>query len=184
MTGTTARADEVVALARSRPPLLGDGRLVCIDGPAGSGKSTLAEQVSAAGTGAVIHLDELLDGWTGGLTTVVEALVTDVLEPLAAGRAAAYHRYDWVADRFAEWVTVPPTDLLVVEGVASGSAAVAPYTSVLVWMDAPREVRKARGIARDGEAFAPYWDMWAEQEAEHFAREATRSRADVVVCTA
>ena len=35
--------------ALAQPPRLGDGRLVCVDGPAGSGKSTLARAVAEAG---------------------------------------------------------------------------------------------------------------------------------------
>jgi uridine kinase len=173
----------VLEIAWSRPPRIGGGRLVCIDGPAGSGKSTLAEALGAAVPATVVHLDDLLDGWEGGLPTVVEALVADVLRPLAAGSPAAYHRYDWHAGRFAEWVPVPPGDLLVVEGVASGSAAAAAYASALVWMEAPHDERLARGLARDGDAFAPHWSAWARREAEHFAREGTRARADVVVDT-
>lgn len=176
-------ADRAVAIARARPPRLGTGRLVCIDGPAGSGKTTLAAALAERHDAQVVHLDELLAGWTGGLPRVVAALVGDVLAPLAAGRPAAYHRYDWHAGRFAEWVPVPASDLLVVEGVASGSAAVAPYLSALVWMDAPRDLRMARGITRDGEAFAPHWETWAAMEAEHFARERTRQRADLVIDT-
>jgi hypothetical protein len=36
-----------------------------------------------------------------------------------------------------------------------------------------------RGIARDGDAFAPHWEQWAVDEAAVFAREKTRERADV-----
>jgi hypothetical protein len=34
-------------------------------------------------------------------------------------------------------------------------------------------------MARDGEAYRPHWERWAVQEAQHFAREGTRERADV-----
>jgi hypothetical protein len=36
-----------------------------------------------------------------------------------------------------------------------------------------------RGIARDGDAFAPHWEQWAEDENGLFAREQTRERADL-----
>jgi hypothetical protein len=39
----------------------------------------------------------------------------------------------------------------------------------------------ARGIERDGDAFAPHWEQWAKDEAALFARERTRERADVIV---
>jgi uridine kinase len=176
-------APEVLALARSRPPRLGASRLICVDGPAGSGKTTLAEKLAAESGATVVHLDELLDGWTGGLPKVVEALVNDVLTPLAAGRPAAYRRYDWHAGRFADWVPVPANDLLIVEGVGSGSKAAAAYASAVVWVEAPYDLRKTRGLTRDGDDFAPHWDAWALMESEHFALESTRSRADVRLAT-
>jgi len=175
--------EHVLALVAAGPARLGGGRLLCIDGPAGSGKSTLAAAVRDAAGAVVVHLDDLLEGWDGGLPTMVRALVTDVLEPLAAGRPAAYHRYDWHAGELAEWVAVPPTDLLVVEGVAAGSTAVTAYAAALVWTEAGHDLRMRRGLARDGDAFAPHWEAWARREAEHFALEATRARADLVVDT-
>ena len=47
-----SNAAEVLSLARSRPPTLGSGRLICVDGPAGSGKTTLAEEVASLSRGA------------------------------------------------------------------------------------------------------------------------------------
>jgi hypothetical protein len=49
---------------------------------------------------------------------------------------------------------------------------------VLLWVEAPRDVRFARGIERDGEAYRPLWERWALQEDALFAVERTRERAD------
>ena len=58
-----AVADEVADRVMAAPPTLGDGRLVCVDGPAGSGKTTLAAALADVVPGAhVIHCDELLHG--------------------------------------------------------------------------------------------------------------------------
>lgn len=159
-------------------------RLLCLDGPAGSGKSTLAAAVAAARKGTVVvHLDDLLVGWDGGLPRMVCDLVADVLAPLAAGRPASYRRFDWHAARLAERVGVPPSPLLVVEGVGAGSRLTAPYRAALAWVEADPELRRERGLARDGDAFAPHWDSWARREEVHFAREGTRARADLVIDT-
>jgi hypothetical protein len=177
--GTTAHA--AVELVLSRPPTLGGGRLLCIDGPAGSGKTTLAEQVFEAFPGSrVVHLDDLYDGWSG--LPRVDRQVGSLLGPLAEGRPGSYRRFDWGADAYAETVVVDPVDLLVLEGVGAGAADPALVTA-LVWVEAPEAVRLSRGLARDGSVLADHWVRWQHDEAEHFAAHGTRERADLVVTT-
>ena len=65
MGSPSETADRVVALALARPPTLGDGRLVCVDGPAGSGKTTLAAGIAARTGAPVLHMDDLYPGWSG-----------------------------------------------------------------------------------------------------------------------
>lgn len=181
--GVTAAAVSVASLAAlvlSRKPALGDVRLVCIDGPAGSGKTTLAARLADALGGVVLHLDDLYEGWAG-LDGVADRLDAQVLTPVAAGRPGRYQRYDWEADRFADWVDLPVTAVLVVEGCGSAARAVAGRASAVVWVEAPAAVRLERGLERDGEAMRPQWLRWRALEQEHFAREGTRERADVVV---
>lgn len=174
-------ADEALALAAERPATLGTGRLICVDGPAGSGKTTLAALLAARTGARVVHMDDLYDGWSG-LPRVGDQLA-GLLRPLAEGRPGRYRRYDWVAGAFAETVTVDPAPLLVLEGVGSGGRAHADLQTVLVWVSAPAEERLRRGLARDGAAAEPHWRRWMRDEAEHFEREGTRSRADLVLCT-
>jgi uridine kinase len=165
---------------RSRPATLGEGRLLCIDGPAGSGKTTLAGAVAALEPHArVVHMDDLYDGWDG-LPRVGDQLDT-LLGPLASGRPGRYRRYDWSAGGWAESVTVAPVPLLVVEGVGSGSRAHAGLVTVLAWVEAPDDLRLRRGLERDGGALRAHWEQWMVDERRHFAREGTRERADLVV---
>ena len=170
----------VLDLASARRPTLGDTRLVSIDGPAGSGKSTLAATIAELDPEArVVHMDDLYDGWEG-LASVSRQLST-LVRPLARGKPGFYRRYDWHRGEFAETVDVEPPALLVLEGVGSGRAELAGLITVLVWVAAPRPLRRERGLARDGEAFAPQWDGWMRQEDTHFAGQRTAERADVVV---
>jgi uridine kinase len=177
VSGPTPTAVEVLALASSRPPTLGAGRLVCVDGPAGSGKTTLADQLGAP----VVHVDDLLEGWSGLAT--LHRQVLPLLDGLAAGKRGRYQRYDWLAGRRAEVVEVPPAPLLVLEGVGSGSPAWAHLATVLVFVEAGPELRLARGMARDGEQMRGHWLTWMDDEAALLAREDTRARADIVVRT-
>lgn len=177
---TVTSSEQALRLVRSRAPRLGGTHLLCVDGPAGSGKTTLAAGVAALEPAAVVvHTDDLLDGWDGlpGLPGTLAALV----EPLAAGRATAYRRYDWLAGRYAETVPVPATPLLVLEGVGSGCRRLDPWRSALVWVEAPQDLRIARGLARDGAEAEPHWRRWLVTEARHFAEQRTRAAADLLV---
>jgi uridine kinase len=170
----------LAARVRAAAPRLGRTRLVCVDGPAGSGKTTLAGRLAAALDAPVVHMDDLYAGWT--LTGAFARLAAGVLRPLADGRPGAYHRYDWTAGRFcAEPTSVPAGDVLVVEGCGSCPRAADAWTVLRLWVEAPAEVRLARGLARDGRSMAAEWRRWQGTEAAAFAAEGTRDRADVRV---
>ena len=171
--------------AFGRPPTLGAGRLVCVDGPAGSGKTTLGHALVAGaqryGTARLLHMDDLYEGWTGLGPEVTERLRAGVLEPLQHGEVGRYRRYDWDLGRFAEEHLVEPVDLLVVEGVGSASTSYADLVTLSAWVEATEELRLRRGIARDGEALRDRWLTWMVDEQRHFSRERTRERADALV---
>jgi dephospho-CoA kinase len=160
------------------PPRCGSTLLVCVDGPSGAGKSELAAALARTlGGPPVVPMDELYPGWDG-LAAGVARLHDEIVAPLAAGRAAGYRRWDWARDTFGEHRDLGTPPLLVVEGVGAGTAP-----GLLVWVDAPDEVRYRRAMARDGAGFAPLWSRWAAQEQAHFAADRTRDRADVRLTT-
>jgi hypothetical protein len=170
----------VAGAARRAVPRCGRTRVLAVDGRSGAGKTSLAAGLRAELGAPVVALEELYGGW-GGLERGIDLLVSAVLEPLSAGLAARVPRYDWVAAAWSTpWVLEPP-GLLIVEGVGAGARRAAAYASVLVWMEAPESVRKKRALDRDGETFAPHWDIWAEQEDAMLAREHTPDRADYLI---
>jgi len=174
-----SNAADVLDLTLTRPPTLGSGRLICVDGPAGSGKTTLAEELSALAGAPVVHMDDLFKGWEG-LAHISEQL-DSLLPPLAEDRPGRYRRWDWPGHRWAETVVVRPAPLLVLEGVGSAPLAHAHLVTVLAWVEVPYELRMARGLARGGVGVAENWRQWAVDEQDLFARERTRERADVVL---
>lgn len=179
----SASVAELAAAVRARPPAAGGTRVVALDGPSGSGKTTLAADLASVLDGApVVHMDDLYPGWDG-LEDSVPRLVEWVLEPLSRAEPARYRRWDWAGGAYAETHEVAGSDVLVVEGVGCGARACAPYLSLLVWVEAPHDVRFARGMDRDGDGYRPHWERWARQEVAHFGAEGTRDRADVVLRT-
>ena len=178
LTRFAALAEQV----RAAPAKLGRTRLVGIDGPAGSGKTTFAARLAVAlGPGAlVLHMDDFYDGWT--LDGAAARLTEGVLLPLADGRPGAFHRYDWVAERFDDVPTrVPVPDVLLVEGCGSCPRDVDGWTTLRIWVEAPADLRLQRGLVRDGADLEAQWRSWQRTEAADFAREDTRARAGLRV---
>jgi uridine kinase len=161
-------------------PRAGATRVVAIDGRSGSGKTSLAAAVASQLGAPVVSLEGLYGGWDG-LEHGIVLLVSEVLEPLAAGRAARVPRYDWAAQEWADPVLLEPPAALIVEGVGAGARRAAAFASLLVWLEVPARTRKKRALDRDGETFAPYWDQWAAQEDLLLARERTPDRADIII---
>ena len=155
-------------------------RLVAVDGPGGAGKSTFAHELSEAAGGApVIHTDDFaaadnpIDWWP--------RLLEQVIEPFARGDAARYQRYDWPSGALAEWHTIEPAPIVIIEGVSAGRSEWAAHLSFLIWIETPRGERLRRGVERDGIAALDDWESWMAGEDAHYERDPTRDRADVVI---
>lgn len=158
--------------------------LLGVDGPSGSGKTTWARAFAKAAGAPLVHCDDFVSwndfaGWW-------PRFEDEVLAPLLEGRDATYRVRDWDGDELGSSLnglkTTPAAPLVVVEGVTCtrrGSPV-----SYAVWVEAPYDVRLARGIERDGESHRDLWLRWMEEEAAFFAADATRERADLVVVTA
>jgi uridine kinase len=162
------------------PVRAGQTRVIAIDGRSGAGKSSLAACLRGGLGAPVVSLEDLYGGWDG-LERGIDLLVSEVLEPLSAARAARVPRYDWVAGEWDDPWALEPPEVLIVEGVGAGARRSAAYASVLIWIEEPEPVRKKRALDRDGQTFAPYWDMWAAQEEAMLAREHTPARASIVI---
>lgn len=162
-------------------PTLGPVRLIAVDGPAGSGKTTFAARLAdALGQAPVVHTDDLLEGWTD-LATYWPRLEAWVLAPLRCGKPGRYRRYDWDTEAFAEWHDVDVAPVLIVEGVGSARSEAVPNLTLAVWVKAPRKLRLARGLDRDGEELRPQWARWMADEDAHYLSDRTALRADVHV---
>ena len=167
------------------------GPVVVIDGRSGSGKTSLAvalaQSCRAAGVRGlqVIHMDQLYAGW-GGLEAG-----THTLEGLLMGVSAGgcgFWLWNWVQDCPGSYVSLDPRLPLLVEGFGALTPLTQTATDLAVWVEVdsrrfPDESaeRKRRALKRDGDMFAPWWDRWARQEAEHIARCRPRALADVAV---
>jgi hypothetical protein len=120
-----------------------------------------------------VRLDDLYPGWDG-----LDAGSNAVASILTTGR---WRAWDWSAGAPGAWRELDASAPIVIEGVGAISRSSAPLVDVAVWVDLDDATRKARALNRDGDAYAPFWDRWAQQEERFMARENPRELATILV---
>lgn len=169
--------DAVRAVAASNP-------VVVIDGRSGAGKTSLARLLAANWPLTTdvqsIALDSLYPGWDG-LEEGAAYAYERVLRPHGRGVVGTWQRYDWTSEAYAESHAVDPARGVIVEGCGVLTPRSARVADVRVWVESPETSRKARALARDGEAFRPHWERWARQEEEHLRRDRPQELATILV---
>lgn len=148
--------------------------VLLIDGRSGAGKSVLARALAAEfPNAALVSLDDVYPGWDG-LAVGADAVPGIIRE----GR---WRRWDWDAHRPGPAASVDRGGPLIIEGCGAISRASRPLADHAWWLERDAAERKARALARDGDAYAPYWQRWAAQEEAFAAREGSRELADLVL---
>jgi uridine kinase len=179
--------------------------VVAIDGHGASGKSTIAERLRAETGASVVCTDDFfvlggqrvlearraeptilkapapsVRGQAVGAFYDVTRLRAECLDELRAGRAAVYHRFDWDAGTVSAKTTrIEPNDLVLLEGVYSGSPELADLVDRAIYVDTPEPERLRRLRSR----IAPQdWDeQWLQAEKEYFARTRQLASFDLVI---
>lgn len=179
---------------------------IAIDGPSGSGKSTLARQLCQHFPDSLLlEVEEWAAGWEdlAGAVTRLTKVVEDLraaaeFSPLDSRAASAdlgtsplatdpnpaptlvtTSRWDWQKNSWRKAEKLYPAPLTFLTGCASAALPV----DLIIWIEAPEDIRRARTARRDSYNWSSYWDIWAEQEAEIAARFHSRENADFILST-
>ena len=184
--------EEVWRLAALRST--GDRILIGIDGAGGSGKSDFANRLAGASKAGVrvVEMDDFYrelgqdaarrDTSKAGALFDWRRLLQQVLDPAVRGEATSYQRFDWVTQRLADWIDVPEDVHLIVEGVTTLRRELRSLFTLRIWVEAPRSVRLARGIARDGASEGWKWeDVWIPAEDHYRVTHRPDQDVDMVV---
>lgn len=166
--------------ALGTPASAGAGTFAPSPATASAGPTVDPTSASALSPVQTLHGDDMYEGW-GGLDTLDHVLVEQVLTPLSHGEAGAFRMWDWHQSRRTHTIMVPVRDVLIVEGVGVGRRRAREHASLLWWVEAPPDLRLARGIARDGEEMRAEWLRWTEVERAHFERDGTRAAATRII---
>jgi uridine kinase len=195
--------ERVLASVWALVPAPGRPVLVAVDGPDGAGKTTFGDALSAAVVGRPVVRASLDDfhhpqahrhalGRTGETVWQrsfdLAAVRRELLDPWQRGAGTTYRRrwHDLATDaRVVEPPeTVPDRGVLVVDGVFVQRPELVDAWDLVVYVDAPDDVRVARMAARDGvPADAEHPDQRRYLAAQRIYRERCRprERAGVVV---
>ena len=178
-------AAEIAASVSRRAPVNGI-RIVGVDGRSGTGKSFLAARLAELLSAPVIEIDDFVswDSFAGWWPRFDE----QVLAPLLAGRDAVYQARDWTdwyGSTVGGWKTQRWSPTVILEGVTCTRRATAGRLAYAVWVEAPAELRLARGLARDSSfpGKEKLWEQWMREEDQFFTADGTRERADHIVDT-
>jgi len=156
--------------------------LIAIDGRAGAGKTTLAasfyEELSAAKTVAVIHLDDLYDGWENALGERLTQTLESIVKSHQSKVAFEIDIFNWQSMSFDSKRVIHPVDILILEGVGAGQKVVRDAGATLYWLDIDAEVGIQRVLNRDGNQIASQMKQWQIAQEIHFLRDKTRENAE------
>ncbi|MHB8384256.1 MAG: uridine kinase family protein [Candidatus Binataceae bacterium] len=169
---------------------------VAIDGCGGAGKSTLARGVSnSLANVSIVRADDFFHPLSQHLPGTPppakayelyfswERMRDEALAPLRQGKSARYQRHDWTTDALGEWVTIEPNPIVIVEGVYSSRPELRDLLDAIIFIDAPREVRRHRMLARDhhdGDWMTP-WMAAEDWYVEHLR---PQEAADLILTSA
>ncbi|WP_173917336.1 uridine kinase [Halobacillus sp. Marseille-Q1614] len=163
--------------------------LVGIDGCGGAGKSTLAEGISQRySKSAIVHMDDfylpsserkIIRDIGGNFD--YQRLIDQVITPLLKGTKCRYQRYDWELNDLAEWHTIEPEGMVIIEGCYSTRDEMREFYDYTIWVETPEDLRLKRGLQRDGDSGLSFWKEWMAEEDLYMEKQQPHKKVDQIV---
>ena len=162
--------------------------IIAIDGPAGAGKTTLAAHLAAAlslkYTCTTLHMDSLYNGWHSPFDHHLTEALTLACTSHQKSLVYSLAQFNWSRNQYGLPIEIPPSQLLLLEGVGSTQLAIRPHLTASIWIDIDPTIGFERVIARDGEVISGQMRDWLSQQAVHFQENNSEGAADFVLTTA
>jgi uridine kinase len=175
----------------------GERLFVGIDGGAGAGKSMLArgirDRLAAVSILRTDHFFRPLNEYPAARLAAEqlyelyfpwERMRDEALMTLRRGETASYQRYDWSADRLLQWISVEPDEIVLVEGVYSSRPELRTMLDVVIFVDASRDERLRRILARGPNPLGDWMTPWMAAEDWYFEHIRPQDTADLILRSA
>lgn len=128
-------------------------------------------------------MDQIYNGWktpfdehfTEALLQIVRAHKRAEVIPLA--------QYNWHESAYDERRLLPPTQLLILEGVASTHSSIREELTASLWIEIEPQIGLDRVLARDGKEISDEMNQWLVLQAQHFTDNDSQMKADFVLTT-
>lgn len=168
----------------------GGSLTLAVEGGSASGKTTLSGLLEQVYGATVFHMDDFFlrpeqrtkerFAEPGG-NVDRERFLEEVLEPLKAGEAVQYRRFDCSSFTLQEPVERRPGDFCVIEGAYSMHPELAGYYDFSVFLDVSPEVQKKRIHKRNSPEFATrFFEEWIPMEQRYFDEMDVKEWCDLV----
>ena len=169
------------------PSKVGKTHIIAIDGPAGAGKTTLAMQISQALSSrfsvAIVHMDDLYNGWDGALGENLTELLSKIIEAQKKSQNFLLPHFDWIAHKYSDPRELKSSQILILEGVGSAREIVRNSATTTIWIEVDRTIGIERVIARDGEEIESHMKQWLIDQEIYFTSDGTRESAQFILST-
>ncbi len=164
--------------------------IIAIEGGSASGKTTLASMLQQVYGCNVFHTDDFflrpgqrtaarLSEIGGNLDR--ERFADEIVKPLMTGKQICYRRFDCSTQTLGELITVPHTDLTVIEGTYSMHPAFGDYFDLAIFLDVHPDLQKKRITLRNTPQLAKrFFDEWIPLENEYFTKMDIKTRTDLL----
>ncbi len=162
-----------VAAAERRPCL------ITVDGRCGSGKSTLAEALQAVLRCGLVHMDDFYTPHAQktperlaipGGNCDIDRVTDEIVTPFTAGLPVALRRYDCQTREFVDFGTLPPEDMLILEGSYSELPPIREKAAVRVFLEIGPEDQLSRIRRRNApESVRGFIERWIPLEEAYFS---------------
>ena len=165
--------------------------VIAVDGGSASGKTTLSRLLEELYCCTVFHTDDFFLqpfqrteerlAETGG-NIDRERFISEVLEPLAAGKDVSYISFDCSAMSLEKGRLICPERLVIIEGAYSMHPAFGQYWDLSVFLDVSENAQRERIMKRNSAQFAKrFFGEWIPMENRYFRDTDIRRRCDMII---